>query len=270
MIRLLHLSDPHFGALNAKAAAALLEKAYELKPTVTILSGDLTMRARRAELRDAKRFFHQLPAPRLVIPGNHDIPGINHPFDRFFRPFRRYRQTFGDELEPELSIPGLQIVSLNSTRAIGFHRDWSLGFLSPLQLSQLPHRFSPGNDLRIVVLHHPLIRLGEKGRETVMPITPFLSALATAKADLVLCGHFHRSTIATTPPDSPWTSVISQAPTACSTRLQGEPAGFHLIDLSPDTLDVSLFHFDGSGFTSDETHHFASTHQGWRKSESLK
>ena len=98
MMRILHLSDPHFGAADPLVASAFLAKAEKIAPDVTILSGDLTMRARWPELADAKAFVERLPRPRLVIPGNHDIPALNQPFDRFFAPFKRYRQTFGGNI----------------------------------------------------------------------------------------------------------------------------------------------------------------------------
>ena len=48
MIRLLHLSDPHFGTEQPEVMAALLAFAAERRPDLTLLTGDITQRARRA------------------------------------------------------------------------------------------------------------------------------------------------------------------------------------------------------------------------------
>ncbi|MES2997409.1 MAG: metallophosphoesterase [Verrucomicrobiota bacterium] len=265
MTRILHLSDPHFGASDPRVADAFLAYASANRPDVTILSGDLTMRARRAELTASLAFTQQLPTPLVVIPGNHDIPAFNHPFDRFFRPFRRYRSAFGNDLEPELDLPGCHIISLNSTRAFGFHADWSQGFLSPVQLSHISGGFDKTSPekLRVVVLHHPLLKTGEKGREVVRPVSLFFMALAAAKADLVLCGHFHRSHITAEDGATKWQPVISQAPTVCSTRLQGEPQGFHEIHAGGDHMKIVHFSSQNGGFAVKQAFEFQKTEVGW-------
>lgn len=265
MTRILHLSDPHFGAADPAVAAGVLALAAEMKPDITILSGDLTMRARRRELVAAREFVDHLPEPRLVIPGNHDIPAINQPFDRFFRPFERYRYFFGQNLEPELAVGGVHFVSLNSSRPFGFSADWSEGRLSGDQLVQMRERFLNGPDLgcRGLVLHHPLLGLQIPGRAVVKPLEDLLQALATARADLVLCGHFHRSQIRATGLTSEWKSVISQAPTVCSTRLQGEPAGFHEILVSGDRMEITHHVHRDDGFAAAATLAFQRGPDGW-------
>jgi 3',5'-cyclic AMP phosphodiesterase CpdA len=265
MTCLLHLSDPHFGAADGTIACAFLDRAAELDPDVTVLSGDLTMRARRQELEDASSFVEQLPYPRLVIPGNHDIPALNQPFDRFFRPFRRYRQTFGHDLEPTLRTGGVEIVGLNSSRGIGPQWDWSKGLLSTRQLEDARSRFAdPSPGLRVLTLHHPLLAPPDHRRDVVKPMPPLLSLLAGSRVDLVLCGHFHQSRIGTAGDETTWTTIISQAPTVCSTRLQGEPPGFHTIHHEGDYLRLVLHRFDQTGFVERDRVEFYRANTGWR------
>lgn len=263
---ILHLSDPHFGAGLPAAAAAFLDQAPGVKPDLTVLSGDLTMRARREELADARRFVDALPQPRVVIPGNHDVPALNQPLDRFLRPFHRYRRSFGTDLEPEYRAPGLELVSLNSTRAYGLHADWSEGRLSARQLKRLPGRFrgEAGQDLRVLVLHHPLVASAGHRREIVQPGAALMEALALARIDLVLCGHFHQSIIVPLAcGGGAWTAVISQASTVCSTRLQGEPQGFHEIRCGESSLEIIAWVFDGTVFEPGPPVAFARGPQGW-------
>ena len=265
MIRILHLSDPHFGAADPEIAASFLARAAEMAPDSTILSGDLTMRARRDELSRARDFVEALPQPRLVIPGNHDIPLMNQPFDRFFRSFSRYQEFINPVLEPEWSADGIHIVSLNSTRPFGFHPDWSEGRLSMQQLAQMEAQFAngPAGQCRLLVLHHPLLELEIRGRQVVKPLKKLLESIERARVDVVLCGHFHRSQILAIGLTDHWRAVISQAPTVCSTRLQGEPQGFHEITWDRDLLHVVQHVFEGGKFLPMSDHAFVRRDAGW-------
>ncbi len=265
MTRILHLSDPHFGASDPDIAEEFLRHAGRIAPDFTVLSGDLTMRARHKELAAAKSFVERLPRPFLVIPGNHDIPGGNQPFHRFFLPFKRYQDAFGHEIEPEEKIPGIHLVSLNSVRAFGWYADWSEGRLSPSQFQRLEHRLaqSPGGAFRILVLHHPLLSPEGHGREVVQPLPGLLAAIDRTRLDLILCGHFHLSHLATAGTLSGWKCVVSQAPTVCSTRLQGQPQGFHEITLSGERMEIAHHAFSGGCFAIRSRHHFSRSPAGW-------
>lgn len=265
MIRLLHLSDPHFGSADGVVASAFLERAAELAPDLTLLSGDLTMRARRCELTAAREFVDALPSPALFIPGNHDIPGLNQPLDRFFSPFHRYQKTFGADLEPEFLADGLHVVSLNSTRAFGFHADWSEGKLSKSQLQRADSRFAVGSPaLRVLMLHHPLMAPAGHRRAVVDPLPDLLGLIARSRVDLILCGHFHRSHLATIGADESWHGIVSQAATVCSTRLQGEPQGFHEIQVTGDSMKIIRHRYIDGRFVSDAIFPFQRGEVGWR------
>lgn len=264
MIRILHLSDPHFGACDPEVADAFLQNIRDKEWDHTILSGDLTMRARRREYDESRRFIASLPRPLVVIPGNHDIPAFNQPVDRFFNPFRRYRKAIDPDLEPRFTDSRIRIRSLNSSRAFGLHADWSDGFLSKRQLDGIRTGFADVFRLKILVLHHPLIAPTGHQRSVVKPLPGLLDAIATAKVDLVLCGHFHLSRIATAGIMNRWHCIVSQAPTVCSTRLQGEPQGYHEIISTEGKLSIVLHQFDGITFTPASSFEFSKTESGWK------
>ncbi len=264
MIRILHLSDPHFGACDPEVAELFLENIRNREWHHTILSGDLTMRARRREYEESSSFIGSLPRPLLVIPGNHDIPALNQPLDRFFDPFRRYRKAISPDLEPRFSDSQLQILSLNSSRAFGLHADWSDGFLSSKQLSRIRSGFDADKRFKILVLHHPLLAPLGHQRSVVKPLPDLLDAIGIAKVDLVLCGHFHRSRTATAGVMNQWKCVVSQAPTVCSTRLQGEPQGYHEILLSPEKITFIHHQFDGQTFSPVSSPEFSRGDDGWQ------
>ena len=265
MTRILHLSDPHFGAADLTAAETFLNQAAALQPDLTILSGDLTMRVRRREITAAKAFVERLPRPHLVIPGNHDIPLIHHPLDRFLHPFRRYQEAFGHELEPELISNGVHVVSLNSSRAFGFHADWSEGRLSHRQLLRMREKFQKGppDHFRVLVLHHPLLELQISGRAVVKPLKKLMQTLEEARVDVVMCGHFHRSQIHSAGLSDQWKTIISQAPTVCSTRLQGEPQGFHELLLRPGCIETIHHVYNEKKFVDAGHSTFRLGNNGW-------
>lgn len=268
MTRILHLSDPHFGAVEPAIVAKFVEFAHAMKPYITVVSGDLTMRARPHELTAARAFIDRLPKPLLMIPGNHDVPLLNQPIDRFFRPFHRYRQTFERELEPELITDAAHVVSLNSTRAFGPYFDWSEGRVSRAQLTRVENSFakSPAGRLRILVTHHPLLEPQIHRRAIIKPLKPLLETLEAAKVDLVMCGHFHLSQILLAGATAQWRAVISQAPTVTSTRLKGEPQGFHEFTIGPGRIEAIHHHYVNGAFVPARRSAFTRSEMGWDES----
>lgn len=223
------------------------------------------MRARKQELSAARAFVDNLPQPRLVIPGNHDTPGLNQPFDRFFRPFHRYRKYFGNDLEPEYRCENFHLVSLNSSKPFGLYTDWSVGILTEKQLLKCASQFDEikAHQFRIIVLHHPLLPVPDHRRILVKPLSRLLEVIDHAKVDLVLCGHFHRSQLATVGLADRWNCVVSQAPTVCSTRLKGEDQGFHEIRLGVTQIEVVLWRFVSDQFLPVSTTQFRCGEHGW-------
>ncbi|RZM26056.1 MAG: metallophosphoesterase, partial [Sphingomonas sp.] len=88
MIRLFHVSDVHFGREDASAIAWFDALVQAERPDAVVMTGDLTMRARRREFAAGLEWLQRLPVPVTVEVGNHDLPYWNL-FDRFFRPYRR-------------------------------------------------------------------------------------------------------------------------------------------------------------------------------------
>src|SRR5262249_20108917 len=72
-----HISDLHFGTEDPQIAAALREDLCGLGPSLVVVSGDLTQRAKPAEFLAAREFLSTIPQPQIVVPGNHDIPLYN-------------------------------------------------------------------------------------------------------------------------------------------------------------------------------------------------
>ncbi|MFN3581870.1 MAG: metallophosphoesterase family protein [Pseudomonas sp.] len=236
MIRLLQISDPHFGTQRPEVVAALTALSHSLAPDLVVLSGDITQRARRTQFEQARQFTQQLMRPVLAVPGNHDIPLFNL-YSRLFRPYGNYRRAFGDDLEPEFQSAELLVIGVNSSRP-GRHKD---GEVSQRQIDRVRQRLEQASpqQLRVVVQHHPVRAIEESdtsnlliGRERAIP------AWVDAGADLILGGHIHL------PYALPLTARTGelgrqawalQAGTAVSSRVRGEiPNSVNLVRYNPD------------------------------------
>src|SRR6185503_12471780 len=94
-----HISDVHFGRTDPAVVEGLIKDLSEREPSLLVVSGDFTQRARERQYAAAAAFLKRLPAPQLVVPGNHDIPLFDI-VRRFFFPLARYRRHITADLRP--------------------------------------------------------------------------------------------------------------------------------------------------------------------------
>ncbi|MFY2764273.1 metallophosphoesterase family protein [Arenimonas sp. MALMAid1274] len=257
MSLLLQVSDPHFGTERADVVQALAALAETKRPDVLVLSGDITQRARRSQFDAAARLCDRLAIARhVVIPGNHDIPLFDLA-TRLFNPYRLYRRTFGDALEPELDLPDLLVLAVKTTRRYR-HKN---GEVSPAQVERVAARLrqaAPGQ-LRVVVTHQPLdvpYRHEEhnlaRGHETAV------HAWVQAGADVVMGGHIHLPFIRPLSARYPTLrrrAWCVQAGTAVSTRVRdGLPNSVNLVETTGAGFAFTerWDYLEGSGFLMAE------------------
>ncbi len=258
MKRIAHISDLHFGRVNRTVVKGLLADLQAEQPHLIVVSGDLTQHARRREFRAAAAFLRRLPAPYLVIPGNHDIPPVNL-LDRFTRPLRRYRKYISRDLAPLHHEPGLAILGLNTARPYGLHWNWAHGRLSHDQIDHVRAVFGglPKDTFRILVTHHPfmpppdapLTRLVGRARRAVRE-------LESCGVDLVMAGHLHRmyqGELRTHYPALRRTIMVVQASTATSTRLREEPNAYNLILIDGSRVGFQVRDWDSTAFRHRRT-----------------
>jgi 3',5'-cyclic AMP phosphodiesterase CpdA len=219
--------------------AALAAELAAAPPDLVVVSGDLTMRARRSEYRAARAFFDRLGAPVLAVPGNHDItPFFLH--ERFLDPYARWREAIAIETEPAWSNQQVAVIGLNTARRLGDHLDWSRGRVTRTRLDRLARRLAavPADLLRIVVAHHPLLPPEAGPRVTVVGgAARALEMLARHRVRLVLAGHLHRGYMRRASTGHGATLIV-QGSTATSVRLRGEPNAYHRVRIGPDNEPV--------------------------------
>ncbi|MGF1634056.1 MAG: metallophosphoesterase family protein [Phycisphaerae bacterium] len=266
-----HISDVHFGAHEDARVDAVVEAVNAARPTLTVLSGDLTQRARSDQYRQAVAFIDRLPAPRIVVPGNHDIPLWNV-WDRFMHPLRNYKTLVTAEMWPEYEDDELYVLGVNSARSLTGRYDgfWKDGRVSREQIAEIRRRFTErsGKKFKVVVTHHPFVPPpGESKHKTVHNAAAALEALAQLDVDVVLAGHLHESYSGDvrTHHETLKRGILSiQAGTACSTRTRGERNAFNLLDLAGDTATLRVLSLEEGRFVEESPQHFERSEAGWQ------
>jgi len=223
--------------------AALTEFVRTRRPSVVVLSGDITQRAHSGQFAAAARFMDGLGVPhRLVIPGNHDIPLFN-PIARLFYPYANYARAFGTNLEPEHDSPALLVIGVKTTRRLR-HTD---GEISPEQVERVARRLSSASpaQLRIVVTHQPVHVIAEGDvHDRVHGHAAAVRAWSAAGADLIVGGHIHLPYVRPLSEafqDLPRRIWAVQAGTALSKRVRGGISNsINLIQHDPAAPEVCL------------------------------
>jgi 3',5'-cyclic AMP phosphodiesterase CpdA len=252
-----HISDLHFGRVDPAVVEGLLADLKEVAPSLIVISGDLTQRARQHQFMAARDFLARLRAPYVVVPGNHDIPVFNLLL-RFADPFANYRRYISRDLNPLYVDNEIAVLGLNTARS--FILDFAEGRVNRTQMERIRAEFGkldPGL-LKVVVTHHPFLpppdapetRLVGRARHA-------LAALENSGVDLLLAGHLHRAysgDVTTHHPQVARSILVAQASTATSTRLRAEPNAYNLITASrgdePRRLGFLIRCWDGQRFTA--------------------
>ncbi|MFI5233267.1 MAG: metallophosphoesterase family protein [Gemmatimonadales bacterium] len=260
-LRLLHVSDLHFGRSSVAAQVEGVERfiAAERLDAV-VISGDLSQRTRTREFERARKFieYAETRAPVMVVPGNHDTAWWAAPLGMgsVNAMYARYRKYVRDDLEPVLRIPGATIVGLNSAHGIRSFtlttrpRDLSVvGALLPEQWAKARREFdaAPPGDAKVLVFHHNLL-LGDLSHRWGLSNRAggIRSALGTG-ADLVLCGHDHQAKVdAVNPVGANDQRIVVACASTLTTRVRGGgPGAINAIEVDEKTIQVNVLQWSG-------------------------
>jgi 3',5'-cyclic AMP phosphodiesterase CpdA len=254
MMRLLQISDLHFGTEQEPVMRALRDMALAQKPDVLVVSGDITQRAGASQFKRARAFCDSLQVPRmLALPGNHDISLFN-PASRVFRPYAGYLRWFGPSLETAVDLPGLLVVGVKTTRRWR-HKN---GEVSSRQIADVASqlRQATAAQLRVVVVHQPVHVLRQSDEhDRLRNWQPAVRAWAEAGADIVMGGHIHLPYVCELTAQAGGLARrlwCVQAGTAVSSRIRQEaPNSVNLIDYpqsgpsgAPAQCQVERWDFD--------------------------
>jgi 3',5'-cyclic AMP phosphodiesterase CpdA len=232
MKTVVQISDLHFGRTDERIVNSLKKIIHSLSPDVLVVSGDLTQRAKNTEFLQAQEFLNNFKYPKIIVPGNHDVPLYNI-WKRFVKPYKKFSSLIETSLTPFYSDNEIAVLGLNTSRSLTFKG----GRINGKQLTYLKQKISSLDEklIKILVLHHPLKEIGSKGN---------LKALFDLKIDIFLSGHLHAGDIRNlSHPTSNHSAIIAQAGTATSLRYRGEPNTFNVIIIEEGSIVVQPYTF---------------------------
>lgn len=266
MRRIAHISDLHFGRHSAPIAEALFRSVNDNQPHLIALSGDFTQRARNSEFAEARRFLDRLPQPKLLVPGNHDIP-LYDIFSRFLRPLTKYDRHFATLGQPAnfFRDDEIAILGLNTARRLTQKN----GRVSLEQMREIERALGgvPNDLFKVLVTHHPLaIPHGAPTVQLAGRAMPTLEIIRNAGVHLLLSGHHHRAGSGSSVEVGAGGSVlVLHAGTAISTRTRGiEGNTYNMIDIAGREVSVGLMNFSGDRFKEARRDIFLLVDGGWR------
>lgn len=236
MKKLLHLSDLHFGTERPGIVDILVKDCHEINPDIIVISGDLTQRAKHDQYSAVKQFLKNFDDKKILcVPGNHDI-SLYNPLERFFYPFSKYKKWIASDLCIHYNIDNIAILGINSVtpyKPMG-------GYVTEKQLKMIGDYFKtqPFNFIRIVVMHHNLIR--SERHKIINDADKILEVFANAGVNLILSGHIHFSYIEQIKKSFLRHNMyVITAGTAISTRTT-EPNSYNLLEISEKAFTLTI------------------------------
>jgi len=260
-----HISDLHFGMEDERIAEGLLEDIAGFHPSVVVISGDLTQRARKKQFLSAGAFIRKILVPCLVVPGNHDIP-LYDVFRRTLTPLRRYRHYITADLNPVFQDDELMILGATTARAAAFKN----GRISTAQIRDLAEKLcaAAGPLFKVLVTHHPFLPPRDDPYAALVGRGALaVGALEPCGIDLLLSGHFHRDYMGDL--QSHYITVkrsilVAQAGTAISKRTRGDKNSYERIIIDQPDICFDRFAWDGRRFAKTMTTRYKKVNGAWQ------
>lgn len=252
-LRIAHVSDMHVGAHDELTLDGLAQDLHEADVAATVVTGDLTMRARTHEFVRAKEIIDRFPRPTMIVIGNHDLP-LTNPLHRMTSPYGKYRAEVTEHLDPVLDLGTVRIQGLGSMP----RWRWKSGHISQRQSQDIRTTFadSPPGTVRVVAMHHPP---SSQDLESLAGGDGFEQALVEAEVDIVLAGHTHVPAVQVLEvgAGSQSRSVIEVvAGTVTSHRTRGVVRSWSLLEVTSGTLTVTEHYATGGGWRADPPQEF--------------
>lgn len=239
MKTLVHISDLHFGKTDRRLVEAVAAEIRAVGPDLIVVSGDLTQRARKDEFLQARAFLDSLPGPRLVVPGNHDVPLWNV-FARALTPLSRYKRYIEEDTDPFYADAELAVVGINTARSLTV-KD---GRINVRQLEAAKEKLShlPDKITRIVVTHHPFLGLDFESDDGIVGRASLaMDAFSRSDVDIILSGHQHLHRAGSSARRyliDGYAALLIQAGTAVSSRLRQTTNSFNIVCIDRPEISV--------------------------------
>ncbi len=267
-IAIAHLSDLHFGGFaDLKQIEALEDFIPTLGAAATVVSGDLSQRARHGEFQAAHAFLHRLRRHHavVVVPGNHDIEWWKSPLGLLGEraKYAKYQRYFPD-LSPVAEIPGAIIVGARSSYGVAFGSlTWNLrdlavkGHLPTSETTRVAKIFAaaPADAIRILTFHHNVLPGGLSRRMGLANWRSAYRRLLATGADVILCGHDHTEGAG----QIEGSLAVSTSGTHSLRTRGGRPSVFNLVEIDGQAVHIRHYRWDAASvrFQTSDVNSFA-------------
>ena len=248
-MRIIHISDLHFGIHLPKIIEAFYDDLELLQPEVIIISGDLTQRAKPEQYQQVSSFLQNLKAPFLVVPGNHDIP-FDNLISRFIYPFKRYTTHVYSELEANYSNEKVNILGVNTASP----RKIKDGILNKKTLTRIREHFSSSSaQLNILFFHHNL-KYFSGMHQPLKHAEEFLNYLKESPIHMVCTGHLHYANLELITKKTGDSCALLHAGSLSCPRTKDGKNSFYSITIEQLNCSIDWRVFVNNGFSSQQIH----------------
>lgn len=236
-LRFLHLSDLHFGRIEDRVLTKLEQyiTSQDNVFNLTILTGDLTQRAKSSQFIAAKEFLAKLKCPLFLVPGNHDVPLYN-PFIRFFNPYLKFKRFFNDHSPQFYEDENVVVYGLWTVNNFSI-KDATVDSRQ-VDLMEAKFKSTPAHKIKIIAFHHPLAT-AESSR-----VERALRRIRAMKPHVMMWGHDHKANAKYWDAEAKAGPVMVAAGTSVSNRTREETNSFNIIEVEGSLIRVRVVSFN--------------------------
>ncbi|ETO92470.1 metallophosphoesterase family protein [Legionella oakridgensis] len=266
-MKIVHISDLHFGMHHEAIINAFLADVSDINPSLTIISGDLTQRAKSAQYKDVQAFIKKLPGSVFTVPGNHDIPLWNI-FSRLFHPFALYRTYVHAKLATTFENEEVRLLGVNSVMPYRIKS----GQLAPDILTDIDNYFThPFNGLNILFFHHNFDYM-EGMHKPLKNYYQFLTYLKNSNIHMVCTGHLHYANASILKKNNHQPCLVLHAGSLCCQRSKDGINSYYVIEIEHGLGKISWRVFNQATFITSTIHeiNFSKRHADLQHSVPLK
>lgn len=191
-LRLVHLAALHCGDVqfDADLAEEAVREINAAEPDVVLVAGDLTAEGYPWEYEEAAGYLDRIGAPMVAVPGASDSRNVGYVhFERIVGDRFHHRRL---HLEPDRAaatdVAGVTVLAVDSSEP-----DLAVGKVGREWYPWLRRGFAETDDLKVLLLHHPLVAVPGAGREAIVAqdAGDLLATISDLGVDLVLTGARH-------------------------------------------------------------------------------
>ncbi|MBP2301128.1 metallophosphoesterase family protein [Azospirillum picis] len=232
--------------------ARLLDDIAAHRPDHLVMTGDLVNIALPDEFERARAWLERVGPPDrvTVVPGNHDAT-VRVPWESglgLWRPWMTGDGASGGEPEAGPSDDGAGFPFLRLRGPVAFIgvstavpsppllATGAVGARQAALLETMLGELGGRGLFRVVLMHHPPLRVGRSERKALTDRRRIQGILARTGAELVLHGHHHRNHVASLPgPGGSTIPVMGVASASADAAAGGQPASWNRFTVAPLT-----------------------------------